>query len=86
MTLEIGFRCVMLSDDWSSLRLDHTPHHEWVFETAFSSNDEVIADALCVCIVGGGYAPFGSYARCLAKRVERDVPFSPRLRQASIRH
>ena len=81
ITLEIGFR-----RDQSVQRLDHTSHHKWVLETAFSSDDDdVIADAVCVWIIGGGSKPPGSCARYLAKRVERGEPFSPRLRQASIR-
>jgi len=71
ITLDIGFRRVTPSRDQSVLHLDHTSHHEWVFETAFSSDDDdVIADAMC--------------ARYLAKRVEWDIPFSPRLQLASI--
>ena len=45
--LNIGFRRVASSPGQSALHLDHTSHHEWVFETAFSSKDEVIADAVC---------------------------------------
>jgi hypothetical protein len=84
--LEIGFRLVRPGDDWSALHLRHTPHHERVFETAFSSDDdEVIADAASIWIVAGDHAPPGSFARYFAKRVERSTPFSPRLRQISIR-
>ena len=85
IALEIGFRHVMPSRDQSFLHLDHTSHHEWVFETALSSDDdEVIADAVCAWIIGSPSSPPGSCAHYLANRVERDTPFSPRLRQASI--
>jgi hypothetical protein len=84
--LEIGFRLVGPGHDWSALHLRHTPHHERVFETAFSSDDdEVIADAVSIWIVGGDHVPPVSLARYLAKRVEKHTPFSPRLRQMSIR-
>jgi len=53
---------------------------------AFSSDDdEVIADAMCAWIAEGDTVPAGSCVRCLAERVESDTPFSPRLRQVSIR-
>ena len=81
VALEIGFR-----HDQSALRLDHTSHHEWGFESAFSSNDDdIIADAVSIWVVGGDRTPPGSCARYIAKRVERDEPFSPRLRRVSIR-
>jgi len=85
VTLEIGFRHVTPSRDQSTQYLDHTSHHKWVFETAFSSyDDEVIVDAMGVWDVDRGSLP-GSRARYIAKRVEMDKPFSPELRQASIR-
>jgi hypothetical protein len=84
--LEIGFRLVGPGHDWSVLHLRHTPHHDRMFETAFSSDDdEVIADAASIWIVAGDHAPPGSFARYFAKRVERSTPFSPRLRQIGIR-
>ena len=83
ITLEIGFR--MAAPDQPAPRLNHTFHHEWIFKTAFSSrDDEVIADAVCGWIGDGDRTPPGSCARYLSKRVERDTPFSPRLRWASI--
>jgi len=83
-TLEIGFRRVAFSPDGPPLRLDHTPHHEWAFETAFSNNDdEVLADALSVWILGDRPPP-GSCARYLAKRVKMVASFSPRLRQVAV--
>jgi len=86
ITLEIGFRRVTSSHDQSVLHLDRTSHHEWVFETAFSSDDDgVIADVVCVWSVSDDNTPPGSCARYLAERVEDDTPFSPRLQQASIR-
>ena len=81
ITLEIGFRLVEFSHS-----LNHTPHHDWVFETAFSSpDDEVVADAACVRAVCHNHGPSISCMRHLVKRVERDTPFSPRLRQVCIR-
>ena len=57
-----------------------------MFEAAFSSNnDEFIADAVSVWIVGDDHTLPGSCARYFAKRVEKNKPFSPRLRQARIR-
>jgi len=86
ITFEIGFCRDKPGRDQSVLRLDHTSHHKWVFETILSSDDdEVIADALCIWTVGDGNTPPGSCARYLVERVERAAPFSPRLRQASIR-
>ena len=80
ITLEIGFRLVEPLPRW----LDNSPHHDWVFETAFSSHDdEVVADAACACIAGRD--PPGSYVRHFVKRVERGTPFSPRLRRVIIR-
>ena len=65
--------------------LKHTSHHDLVFETAFSSNDdEVIADAVCAWIVSNS-KPATSCARYLVKRVANDRGFSPRLRQVAIR-
>ena len=84
-TLQIGFRLAASGPDQPTLRLDHTPHHDWVFETAFSSHDdEVIADAMCARIADRYHAPPGSCTRYLAKRMERDTPFSPRLRRMGI--
>ena len=83
--LEIGFRIVGPGHDPSALHLRHTPHHDRMLETAFSSDDdEVIADAVSIWIASGDHAPPGSLARHLTRRVERSTPFSPRLRQMSI--
>ena len=83
ITLEIGFRQTPYRS--LALFLDHTPHHDWMFETAFSSrDDEVIADALYACTVNRYKIPSGSFARYFSKCVWRDTPFSPRLRRASI--
>jgi len=83
--LEVGFRLVMPGHDHTALHLDHTPHHNLVFETTFSSrDDEVIADGLCAWIANSGHMPAGSCVRYLADRVGRNTPFSPRLRQMSI--
>ena len=85
MTLEVGFRLTGPDRARPTLHSGHPSHHEWIFETAFSSDDdEVIADAVCVWIIDGGCMPPGSFARYFAKRVERDTLFSPRLRRACI--
>ena len=65
--------------------LNHTPHHDQMFEAAFlSDDDEVIADVICAWIVGT-CTPAGSFVRYFAKRMEKTSPLSPRLRQATIR-
>jgi len=81
--LEIGFRLAVPDCD---PRLVYTPGQEWMFETAFSSdNDEVIADAICAWVAGGCHTSLGSCVGYFAKRIGKDTPFSPRLRQVSIR-
>ena len=86
MVLEIGFRLAAPSCDRPTLHLDHTPHHDWIFGAAFSSyDDEVIADAACAWVADRDHASLGSFVRYFAKRVERDTPFSPRLRRVVIR-
>jgi hypothetical protein len=80
--LEIGFHLVGPGHK-SSLLLNHTSHHEWMFKVAFSSdNDETIADAVNVWIVCGIQTPPGSFVSYLARRAESSRPFSPRLQQA----
>jgi hypothetical protein len=82
MILEIGFRLAGPDHGGSAL---HTFHREWTFKGVFSNeDDETIADAATVWIVGGDQAPPGSFVRYLAKRMERSTPFSPRLRQVAI--
>jgi len=84
-TLEIGFRRVARSRDGPTFHLYHTPHHKWAFETVFSNNDdEVLADAVSVWILGDSPPP-DSCARYLAKRVKMTPSFSPRLRQMALR-
>jgi len=83
--LEVGFRLVVLGRDHTTFHLDHTPHHNVVFETTFSSrDDEVIADGVCAWIMDSDHMSASSCAHYLARRVERDVSFSPRLRWMSI--
>ena len=84
--LEVGFRLVVPGCDHAAFHLDHTPHHSLVFETIFSSRDDaVIADGVCAWIADRDNIPAGSCVHYLAKRVERDTPFSLRLRRMSIR-
>lgn len=83
-TLEVGFRLAR-PGHWPAVHLNHTSHHDQMFETAFSSDDdEVIADAVCVWIADSDRTPAGSLARYFVKRVERTAPFSPKLRQMGI--
>jgi len=90
--LRIGFRRVDPNQDWTTTRpgrdtisLTHTSHHEWMFDTIFAnSDDNIIADAVCVWIVGGCDQPPGSCVHYLAQRVNKGIPFSPRLRQVVI--
>ena len=83
--LEVGFRLVVPSHEHTTLHLEHTHHHNLVFETAFSSNDDdVIADGVCVWIADRDNTPAGSCAHYLINRVERDTPLSPRLRRIII--
>jgi hypothetical protein len=81
--LEVGFR--LAGPDHGGLAL-HTFHCVWTFKGAFSNwDDECIADAATVWIIGGDQTPPGSFVRYFAKRMERSIPFSPRLRQVTIR-
>ena len=80
ITLQIGFRLEpsrgMLSHD-----REHTPDHDWMFETAFSSrDDEVVADAIHAYVANRYRTPYDLFARHFSKRVGSDTPFSPRLR------
>ena len=84
--LEIGFRLAEPSRDIQAPNLDHTPHHERMFEEAFSSDDdEVIADAMSVWIADGYRTTPGWCPRYLSKRMKSVAPFSPRLRRVGIR-
>ena len=81
--LEIGFRLAGPGHGGSALR---TFHREWTFKGAFTNwDDESIADAATVWIIGGGKTPPGSFVRYFAKRMEKNTPFSPRLRQVAMR-
>ena len=82
--LEVAFRLVGPGCN-ELVPLNHTPHHDRIFETAFSSlDDEVVADAACAWIIFNP-EPAGSFARYFAKRVGNVRPFSSRLRWAAIR-
>ena len=88
--LKIGFRLVTPGRDKPTFHLNHTSHHDQMFETAFSiGNDKVIADAVSAWIVASDRASPGScvhyLVRRLAQRMRSDVPFfTPPLRWASI--
>ena len=56
-----------------------------MFDIVFSGgDDEIIADAVGVWLVDRNYTLPGLCARYLAKRMERDASFSPRLRRVII--
>jgi hypothetical protein len=56
-----------------------------MLNVAFSSeDDEALADAVTIWIVGGGQTPPGFFACYLAERVGSYRPFSPRLRRVGI--
>jgi hypothetical protein len=83
MILEIGFRLAGPGHGRPALR---TFHREWTFKSVFSNeDDESIADAATVWVIGGDRTPPGSFVCYFAERMERSTPFSPRLRQVAIR-
>ena len=85
--LEVGFRRIRRNRNWSGIQLNHSSHHERVFDAAFSAlDDEVVADAMCVWIVDRGKKPVrpGPCVQYLARCAERDEPFSPGLRRMII--
>jgi len=83
--LEIGFRLVTPGRNQQAPRLDHTPHHDLVFKSAFSfDDDEVVADGVCAWIADSNHMPAGSCVHHLTKRMEKGTHFSPRLRQMGI--
>ena len=84
--LKVGFRLFGSNHHQPPLHLylNHTSHHERMFEAAFSSDDdEAIADAMCAWIAGVD-RPDLSCTSYFAERVERPAPFSPRLRRVGI--
>lgn len=87
IALKIGFRPVgPNSYDWPTPNPSHISHWEQMFETAFSSDDdETIADAVSVWIVGGLRALPGSLVPYFSRRAERAGPFSQRLRWMGVR-
>ena len=84
-TLEVGFHLPGSSISQSAPQSNHPAHHEWMFRTAFSSDDdEVLADAMCAWIVGDDRTSPGSCVHYLTERMGRNTPFSLRLRRLSI--
>lgn len=84
LILEIGFR-LKIPCRHETRKLNRASHHDWMFEIAFSSDDdEVIADAVHAWIRYDNCTPPGSCLRYFTKCMEKDTPFSPRLRWASI--
>ena len=85
ITLEIGFR-LESSRGMVFNSQEHTPDHDWMFGTAFSSrDDEIAADAICAYLANRYRTPLGSFVRHFSKCVGSNTPFSPRLRRVSIR-
>ena len=85
IVLEIGLRLAGPSRDWAALSLGHTSHHERMFDIVFSGqDDETISDAVGVWITDRNHILFGLCARYLAKSMERETAFSPRLRRVVI--
>ena len=83
--LEVGFRLVMPGRDQPAFHLDHTPHHDLVFKGAFSSgDDDIIADGVCAWVADSNHMPAGSCVHYLTERIQKDTPFSPRLRRMCI--
>ena len=78
--LEVGFRLARNDATWAHILPDD--HHELIFETAFSSDDdEVVADALRMWITSGVCTSLGSFSRYFTKRLERDRPFPRELQR-----
>jgi len=44
-----------------------------------SSDDEVVADAVCAWITDRDFTPPGSFVRYFTKRLDNEIPFSQRL-------
>ena len=87
VVLEVGFRLVVHSpNQLPALPFNHTFPYNWVFETVFLKGDDIISDAMCMWIVSGCNHPepilFMGY---FVGHLERDMPFSQRLRQTTIR-
>ena len=83
--LEVGFRRAVIGARFEGIDPNNTPHHKWIFETAFSSrDDEVVADAVRMWITTTGRTPLGSFARHFARRLGRYRPLSEGLRQLII--
>ena len=86
LALKVGFRLVDPFSDQLALHSGHSTHHDRMFETAFSSDDdETVADAVCAWVADGDRRPPDSFARYFAERLGSDTPFSSRLRCMGIR-
>lgn len=88
IALEVGFRPVGPGrTEWAALGLNRAFPWGRVLDAAISSgDDETIADALSVWIMGGSRnAPPGSFVPYLARRIREATPFSPRLRWIGLR-
>ena len=84
--LEVGFRLAGIDTRFGNIHPDDTSHHNWIFETAFSSDDdEMVADAVRMWITSTSRTSLGSFARHFTKRLEKDRPLSEGLRKPIIR-
>ena len=80
--LEVGFRLAGIGAGFEGIDPNNTPHHKWIFETAFSSDDDkVVADAVRMWIATTSRTPLGQFAHHFTKRLERGRPLSEGLRQ-----
>ena len=85
IALEIGFRLAAPGHDQPASDSKHRSHHEQMFKTAFSNDDdEVIADTTWAWITSGDHGLLSSLVGYLSERVGKNEPFSSRLRQACI--
>ena len=86
MALKIRFPSSPGSYDQPVSHSSHISHWEQIFEVAFSSDDdETIANAVSVWIVGGFCALPGSLMPYFVRRAERAKQFSQRLRWMGVR-
>jgi hypothetical protein len=83
--LEIGFRQVPPSHNQLALHSTHTPHHDWIVETAFSSHDDdTIADVVSMWVINSNWVPVDSYVRYLTRCLEWGRYCSPRLQKVVV--
>lgn len=70
LALKVGFRLVDPFSDQLALHSGHSTHHDRMFETAFSSDDdETVADVVCAWVADGDRRPPDSFAQYFAERL-----------------